>query len=166
MKSTCCVSIAGSVALILGICLVSGCEPDVPEPDAFDALIEACDAGKAETCATVADAFATGKQVGQDQQLAAQYIKRTLALATQNCDAGWTETSGCLMLGRIYLEGIGVHRDEQRGLAYLWKGCAGGDLRACEYLEQAGYFPADENADHAKRTRSEGPSNRSHSIPS
>ncbi len=143
MTTTCSVSDTGIVAILFAMIALAGCESGDSVSSSLDALIQRCNAGETEVCVEVVRAVSEGGSRAMDAFRANRYINTTLEGAEKDCATTASGRNGCFMLGRLYLEGLGVPRDEQKGLAYVWMGCAAGNSVACQYLEKGGYFLSD-----------------------
>jgi len=130
---------------------------------ALPLLIEACNAGSANGCASVGYMYDAPQGIPQDYKKAAQFYEKACALgvassctslgilyeyghgvtqdyvqARANYDKGCTGSypSGCSYEGDLYLRGHGVPKDPARGRALLQKGCDLGDQWGCNELKK------------------------------
>ena len=89
-----------------------------------------CDAGDAQGCAEVGDAYMTGMGVTQDSNRAATYLQK-------GCDGG--ASSGCLKLAIMVspAEGFGLARDDIRAARLNQRGCDLGVMASCGNLAEA-----------------------------
>jgi TPR repeat protein len=101
------------------------------------------DAG--ESCASLAEIYATGKVAAKDPAKAEQLYKRALHLNTAACDTKEDVNEvACVTLARAFEGGLGTPKDPARALAYdkkahplLQKACDEGRLGDCELLASA-----------------------------
>lgn len=95
----------------------------------------ACEQGSAPDCKTLAAAYRTGSSeegaVEKDEQLAAHYRKRFIALGESNCALGASET--CFLLGLAYIGGDDAPANRDRGVALVQKACGTGVQAACDW---------------------------------
>ena len=83
---------------------------------------QACIAGSANACGSLANMYHEGHGVAQDYTKAA-------ALYSKACDAG--DPKGCTNLGTLYCEGNGVPQDYLRAVTLFTKGCHADIAEAC-----------------------------------
>ena len=99
---------------------------------------DACLEGRMNACESLGDAYSSGIGAAADAEAAKLFHDYMRLLAKAYCEAGGDTIHGCSQLGRIYYEGLGTARREQRGIELLRRGCAGGDDLACMYLGNEG----------------------------
>ena len=97
-----------------------------------------CLQGLMNACESLGDAYRTGIGVAAEPETARLFYAMTVNLTEIYCDAGPETVHGCSQLGRMYHQGLGVTRNETRGVDLLQRGCAGGDDLACLYLDNVG----------------------------
>lgn len=123
-----------------------------------------CNAAFGLGCTLLAQAYAKGLGVAQDEPRAVEILQlacrastmaacsdlssfyflgtgglersdeKGIDLLTRACDHG--HTSSCFVLGLRYRKGISVPKNESRAMQYLKVACDGGDKTACEQLSK------------------------------
>lgn len=88
---------------------------------AFDYYVDSCNANDADACANAARVLDEPGWKVHDEALSAQYFAKA-------CNAN---PYYCGDLGQLYLDGKGVARDQEKGLAFFDRGCAAKNAVAC-----------------------------------
>jgi TPR repeat protein len=130
---------------------------------ALPLLVEACNAGSANGCASLGYMYDAPQGVAQDYKKASVFYEKACSLGVaasctslgilyeyghgvtqdygqaranyqKGCDGGYP--SGCSYLGDLYRTGHGVPKDIARGRELLQKGCDLGDQWGCDELKK------------------------------
>jgi TPR repeat protein len=115
----------------VALLIAPACEKDKPSqppetsaaPSGVDGLTAACDGGDAKACGELGSAYQFGREgVPENQPLAAAAFEKACNLE---------HAHSCGSLGWMHLNGKGVAKDANKGIALVEKACAGRDESSC-----------------------------------
>jgi TPR repeat protein len=107
-------------------------------PPALAPFWDPCLQGRMNACESIGDHYGSELAGNPDPEAAQLFYRFTRDLAEGYCDEGGDRVHGCSQLGRMYSEGLGVDRNDRRGVELRRRGCSGGDSLACMYLQNEG----------------------------
>jgi TPR repeat protein len=158
--------------MFVALLLAPACDKDKPSqppetsaaPTGVDGLTAACNGGDAKACGELGSVYQFGRQgVPENQPLAAAAFEKACNLE---------HAHSCGSLGWMHLNGKGVAKDADKGIALVEKACAGRDETSCfslstMFAEEANMFLAgmiETTTEEEAQTRMRDATERAHKL--